>query len=122
MAYPAIGDYNTGVCPESQAVALFSIFFEFFFQTGPFTDNKFAFANADPTALGFHGDFLMGWTDRDLLQTAHMDCLGPSDCPKLGKQGMEVRTLIYPAIYEEEVGLHGAISSLPGNNTVIWPH
>jgi len=121
MAYPAIGDYNTGVCPESHPVALFSIFYEFFFDTGSFKDSKFAFANGDPTAYGFHGDFIMGWTDRALLQTAHMDCAGPSDCPKLGNQGMTPRPLIYPAIYEEEIGLHGPIASLPGNNTVVWP-
>jgi len=121
MAYPAIGDYNTGVCPESHPVALFSIFYEFFFDTGSFKDSKFAFANGDPTAYGFHGDFIMGWTDRALLQTAHMDCAGPSDCPKLGNQGMTPRPLIYPAIYEEDIGIHNPIPALPGNNTVVWP-
>jgi hypothetical protein len=121
MAYPAIGDYNGGVCPESHPVALFSIFFEFFYDTGSFPDLKFAFANADPTAYGFHGDFMMGWTDRALLQTAHRDCVGPSDCPKLGNQAGIARNLIYPAIYEEDIGLHGPIPALPGNNTVIWP-
>jgi hypothetical protein len=64
MAYPAIGDYNGGVCPESHPVALFSLFYEFFYDTGPYTDLKFAFANGDPTAFGFHGDFIMGWTNR----------------------------------------------------------
>jgi len=122
MAYPAIGDYNGGVCPESHPVALISIFFEFFYDTGSFPDSKFAFANGDPTAFGFHGDFMMGWTDRALLQTAHMDCAGPSDCPKLGNQPGEARPLIYPAIYEEDIGLKGPIKSLPGNNTVIWPN
>jgi len=125
MAYPAIGDYNGGVCPQSHPVALFSIFFEFFFDTSLFTDplNKnYAFANGDATAFGFHGDFIMGWQNRTLLQTAHMDCLGPSDCPKLGKQGMMPRPLIYPAIYEEEIGLHGPIPALPGNNPIVWPN
>jgi len=121
VAYPAIGDYNGGVCPESHPVALFSIFYEFFFDTNAYTDLKFAFANGDPTAYGFHGDFMMGWTDRALLQTAHRDCLGPSDCPKLGNQPGEARPLIYPAIYEEDIGLHGPIPQLPGNNTVVWP-
>jgi len=121
VAYPAIGDYNGGVCPESHPVALFSIFYEFFFDTFTFTDLKFAFANSDPTAFGYHGDFIMGWTNRTALQTAHMDCLGPSDCPTLGKQGASPRTLIFPAIYEEDIGLHNPIPKLPGNNTVIWP-
>jgi len=122
VAYPAIGDYNTGVCPESHPVAIFSLFVEFFFNTGLFQDiNKFAFANGDPTAFGYHADFMMGWTDRALLQTAHNDCLGPANCPKLGNQGQVVRPLIFPAVYEEEVGLHGPIASLPGNNPVVWP-
>jgi len=121
VAYP-IADFNFGVCPQSHPVALFSIFYEFFFTTGVYADiNKFAFANGDPTGYGFHGDFVMGWTDRALLQTAHRDCLGPANCPKLGNQGQIPRPLIYPAIYEEEIGLHGPIPSLPGNNPVVWP-
>jgi len=122
VAYPAIGDFNGGVCPESHPVALISIFFEFFYDTSPYTDiDKFAFANGDPTGYGFHGDFVMGWTNRTLLQTAHRDCLGASDCPLLGKQGRSPKPLIFPAIYEEEIGLNGPIPSLPGNNPVVWP-
>jgi len=64
----------------------------------------------------------MGWTDRNLLQTAHHDCVGPSDCPKLGNQPRAPRTLIYPAKYEEEIGLNGPIPKLPGNNPVVFPH
>jgi len=121
MAYPAIGDFNIGVCPASHPVALFSLFYEFFFTTGVYSDNKFAFANGDPTGYGFHGDFMMGWTDRALLQTAHHDCINAIDCPKLLMQGQEHRPLIFPAIYEEEIGLNGPIASLPGDNPVIWP-
>jgi len=122
VSYPAIGDFNGGVCPESHPVALFSIFYEFFFETASFKDNKFAFANGDPTAYGYHGDFIMGWTDRELLQTAHKDCISAANCPKLGNQPGKPQPLIHPAIYEEEVGLHGPIPSLPGNNPVVWPH
>jgi len=122
MSYPAIGDYNGGVCPQSHPVALMSIFYEFFFETNTYNDNKFAFANGDPTGFGYHGDFIMGWTDRGLLQTAHRDCISAADCPKLGNQPSQPRTLIYPAIYEEEVGLHGAIPKLPGNNPVVFPN
>jgi len=125
VAYPAIGNYNGGVCPESHPVALLSIFYEFFFQTKSFytspEDRKFAFANGDPTGFGYHGDFIMGWTDRSLLQTAHRDCVTSANCPKLGNQPQSSRTLIFPAIYEEEVGLNGPIASLPGNNTIVWP-
>jgi len=121
VSYPAIGDYNGGVCPQSHPVALLSIFYEFFFDVSSFNDRKFAFANGDATGYGYHGDFIMGWTDRNLLQTAHRDCVGPSDCPKLGNQPRQTRPLIYPAIYDEEIGLHGPIAKLPGNNPVVWP-
>jgi len=121
VAYPWKGDYNGGVCPKSHPVAILSIFFEFFFDTSSYTDiNRFAFSCGDPTGYGYHGDFIMGWTNRDLLQTAHKDCVGPSDCPKLGNQPQQKQTLIYPAIYEEEVGLNGPIKQLPGNNPVVF--
>jgi len=122
VSYPAIGDYNGGVCPQSHPVALMSIFYEFFFETNTYNDNKFAFANGDPTGFGYHGDFIMGWTDRALLQTAHRDCVSAADCPRLGNQPSQPRSLIYPAIYEEEIGLHGPIPKLPGNNPVVFPN
>jgi len=125
VAYPAVGNFDGGVCPESHPVAILSIFYEFFFQTKSFytspDDRKFAFANGDPTGFGYHGDFIMGWTDRNLLQTAHRDCVTSANCPKLGNQPQESRPLIFPAIYEEEVGLNGPIASLPGNNSFVWP-
>jgi len=122
VSYPAIGDFNFGVCPESHPVAIFSIFFEFFFDTSSYKDfDRFAFANGDPTGYGYHGDFMMGWTNRTLLQTAHRDCINAANCPKLGNQPMTPRSLIYPAIYEEDIGLHGPIPSLPGDNPVVWP-
>jgi len=119
VAYPAIGNFDGGVCPKSHPVAIFSIFFEFFFDTSPYTDfNRFAFANGDPTGFGFHGDFIMGWTDRNALQHAHANCISAADCPTLGNKGQTTETLIYPAIYEEEIGLHGPINLLPGFNPV----
>lgn len=121
VAYPAYGDYNGGVCPESHPVPIFSVFFEFYFSTGLFSDLKFAFANGDATGYGYHGDFVMGWTDRALLQTAHRDCINAIDCPKLGNQPAAARDLIFPAVYDEEIGLHGPIPKLPGDNPVVWP-
>jgi len=122
VAYPAIGDYNGGVCPKSHPVAIFSIFFEFFFDTSPITDfNRFAFANGDPTGFGFHGDFINGWTDLNALQHAHANCINAADCPTLGNQPATARDLIYPAIFEEQIGLNGPIPKLPGNNSFVWP-
>jgi len=110
------------VCAQNLTLLLFSIFYEFFFYTSTYTDfDRFAFANGDPTGYGYHGDFLMGWTNRTLLQTAHKDCINAANCPKLGNEPMTARQLIYPAIYEEEIGLNGPIPSLPGNKPVVWP-
>jgi len=121
MSYPAVGDYNGGVCPQSHPVAIFSIFFEFFFDTSPYTDiNKFVFANGDPTGYGYHGDFVMGWTDRNALQHAHETCINAADCPALGNQPANPQKLIFPAVYEEEIGLNGVIDKLPGNNPITY--
>jgi len=121
VAYPWRGDYNGGVCPQSHPIAIMSIFYEFFFEVSTYNDiNRFAFSCGDPTGYGYHGDFIMGWTNRDLLQTAHRDCVAASDCPTLGNQPRQSQTLITPAIYEEDVGLNGPIAKLPGNNPVIF--
>jgi hypothetical protein len=120
VAYPAIGDYNGGVCPKSHPVAIFSLFYEFFFYTADFTDiDRFAFANGDPTGYGYHGDFIMGWTNRTLLQTAHEDCITASDCPTLGNQPQSSQKLLYPAPMEN-IGLDAPIPLLPGNNPVVF--
>jgi len=119
VAYPAFGDYNGGVCPKSHPVAIFSIFYEFFFETSKYNDfNRYAFANGDATGYGYHGDFVMGWTDRAALQNAHRDCVNAADCPTLGNQPANPQKLITPAIFEEEIGLNGPIPKLPGNNPV----
>ena len=39
MAFPEKGAYNTGVCPESHPQAIFSVFYEFFYDTGKFSSN-----------------------------------------------------------------------------------
>jgi len=121
MAYPAVGNYNGGVCPQSHPVALFSIFYEFFFDTSQYTDiNRFVFAMGDTTGFGFHGDFIMGWMNRTALQNAYSECTASSTCPGLGNKGESFEPLIYPAIYEEPIGLNGPIAKLPGNNSVDW--
>jgi len=130
VAYPEVGNFDGGVCPKSHPVAILSIFYEFFFDTSSYTDtNRFVFANGDTTGYGFHGDFIMGWTDRQALQTAHQTCLGPTDaqCPintagaAPGQNVQGPQPLMYPAVYEEDIGLRGnPISQLPGNNPVNW--
>jgi len=38
----------------------------------------------------------------------------------LGNQGASAKPLIFPAIYEEDIGIHNPIPKLPGNNPVVW--
>jgi len=123
VSYPAIGNFNFGVCPASHPVAIFSVFFEFFFTTNSYPEiNRFVFANGDPTGFGYHGDFIMGWTNRTALQNAHRDCINSANCPTLGNKPQTKETLLYPAVFEEDLGLSGnPITSLPGNNPVKWP-
>ena len=59
MSYPdpRYGDYNGGVCPESHPHAVITLFYEFHFDTSPYADRNFVFAQGDKTGHGFHGDF-----------------------------------------------------------------
>ncbi|KAL4757157.1 DUF1996 domain-containing protein [Aspergillus foveolatus] len=76
MAYPAFGDYNKGVCPESHPVAIF-IFVEFVFNTAPFPDyHNLLYATGDRIEYGLHGDFINGWTDQTALSNAFETCTG----------------------------------------------
>ncbi|KAL2809858.1 hypothetical protein BJX63DRAFT_423519 [Aspergillus granulosus] len=77
MAYPAIGDYNQGVCPKSHPIAIFSLFVEFLFNTAPFPDfENWVYATNDSTGYSLHGDFINGWTDQPALQRAFETCTG----------------------------------------------
>jgi hypothetical protein len=78
MAFPAFGDYNGGVCPQSHPVAIYSVFYEFYYDTSPFTDyQNLVYAMGDPTGYGLHGDFLNGWSDQNALAQAVNTCQGP---------------------------------------------
>ncbi|KAK7217869.1 hypothetical protein V2G26_005872 [Clonostachys chloroleuca] len=126
MAFPAIGDYNGGVCPESHPTAILSVFFEFFYDTGSVQNpNRLVFAHGDASGYGLHGDYLQGWTDQDRLETALDTCEGGPDSAGCslavlagGKAGQPSAQVPATPAPEEDVGLNGPLSKLPGDNPV----
>ncbi|PYH44782.1 DUF1996 domain-containing protein [Aspergillus saccharolyticus JOP 1030-1] len=130
MAYPAIGDYNKGVCPKSHPVAIYSIFLEFFFNTAPLgSQQSLVYSMGDGTGYGLHGDFIHGWTDQDALQQAMDTCTGlegleDPECSITKTQRRALTPLSQPLDTVEpknELGQSGPIDSLPGHNPVTGP-
>lgn len=127
MAYPAIGDYNGGVCPESHPVAIFSVFYEFFFDTSKFPDyQNWVYATGDKS-VGYtlHGDYIQGWTNQTALQEALQTCTGTqgeraSSCSVTSGvvTGGSTVPLEIPAPVEN-LGQNGPLPKLPGNNPII---
>ncbi|KAG5929020.1 hypothetical protein E4U42_007447 [Claviceps africana] len=128
MAFPAIGDYNTGVCSESHPYAIYSIFLEFFYDTGAIKDfNRFVWSTGDATGYGLHGDFVNGWSDQRALERAIATCSGPGgvlsrNCSlNVGPDGpgrASQQPLEIPPPFNEEVGFNGPLDRLPGHNPV----
>ena len=127
MAFPAIGDYNFGVCPQSHPVAIYSLFYEFFYDTSEISDyQNLVYAMGDPTGYGLHGDFINGWTDQNALENAMQTCTGPNGvndagCSlNVGPNGPGSSSSQDPEVpaSSENVGLNGPIPALPGDNPV----
>lgn len=130
MAYPAIGDYNKGVCPASHPVAIISIFIEFIFNTEPFPDHKnLVYAMGDTTGYGLHGDFIHGWTDQNALQNALSTCTGEQglespECSITKNQKKALTPANAPLEVEcpnDDVGQNGPVPELPGKKPVTGP-
>ncbi|OCH94040.1 WSC-domain-containing protein [Obba rivulosa] len=128
MAYP-IQNYNSGDCPDSHPVHLVSLFYEMFVSVDQFPYNgagTWVYANGDTTGRGLHGDFINGWADISLLQDAIDNCGDAngqvSACPPLQAvvdQNAASACEYTGLIVNEEVGLNGPISVLPGCNP-LW--
>ncbi|KAM0254543.1 hypothetical protein ACHAQJ_006648 [Trichoderma viride] len=128
VAFPAIGAYNTGVCPESHPKAILSVFYEFYYDTGAIQNyNRLVYADGDATGYSLHADYLQGWKDQTALENAIATCTGPNGvldagCSlNVGPNGTpgtsEPQTLQTPAP-TENIGLTGPIAALPGNNPI----
>lgn len=129
MAFPAFGDYNGGVCPSTHPIAIFSVFFEFFYDTGAIKNfNRLVWAQGDAKGYGLHGDFLNGWTDQERLNNSMATCTGQGGVNAEGcslnmggeegpGRARERDVEVAPPV--EEVGLNGALAKLPGNNPVF---
>ncbi len=127
MAFPAIGDYNFGVCPQSHPVAIYSVFYEYFFDTSAIQDfNRLVYSMGDPTGYGLHGDFINGWTNQQALENAMATCTGPNGvldagCSlNVGPNGPGSSSSQTPQVAPptEQVGFNGPLAALPGNNPV----
>lgn len=128
MAFPAIGDYNTGVCPESHPIAIYSVFLEFFYNTGAIQDfNRLVWSMGDATGYGLHGDFVNGWSNQTALELALSTCTGdkgvndPNCSLNIGPNGpgqASLQSLEIPPAINEDVGFNNVLDTLPGNNPV----
>ena len=131
MAYPASGigrDYNKGICPPTHPKAIYSLFYEFEFQTSIIKDsdfNRWVYAMGDATRYGLHGDFINGWTNQTALEKAMATCTGYKDVNDpncslkvngvLGRYNTLKPTNAEP---NENVGLNGLLTQLPGTNPI----
>lgn len=127
MAFP-VGTYNGGYCPKSHPVAIYSVFYEFFYDTSAIQDfNRLVWAMGDPTGYGLHGDYINGW-NQIALDNAMRTCTGQNgpntpSCslwvPSLNSPGSSSTQKVQTTNPNPEaVGLQGPIPTLPGNNPV----
>jgi hypothetical protein len=125
MAFP-VQTYNGGVCPQSHPVAIYSVFYEFFYDMTTVADpTRLVYAMGDPTGYGLHGDFINGWTNQQALAKAMTTCTGPNGvndpgCSLMvngspGSASSQPQQVPPP---NEQVGLNGPLNALPGNNPV----
>jgi len=124
MAWP-VQSYTGGVCPESHPVAIYSVFYQFFYDTKNYPDwQKWTFAMGDVQGYGLHGDFLQGWTNQTALEQAVYTCDGPNGpdkapCSTAQNIGRAIAMdSEYPRV-NEDVGLNGPIKSLPGDHPIV---
>lgn len=128
MAFPEVGNYDGGVCPETHPVSIFSIFLEFYYNTNPYPDyENIVYAMGDPTGYGLHADFVNGWQNLEELAGAFDTCQGAGTDLSLNSAGCSITggavqgpQMVTPkfSVPYEDVGLTDAIPALPGSNPI----
>ncbi|OJJ43682.1 hypothetical protein ASPZODRAFT_74138 [Penicilliopsis zonata CBS 506.65] len=129
LAYPAIGDYDGGVCPETHPVAIATMMVSAGFNVEPYPDyENWVYSMGDPTGYGLHAELISGWTDEEAMRQGLETCSGVlgvanPDCTLTqGKMSNQLWSGVaqvpeVPAP-KEELGQDGPIPKLPGNNPV----
>ncbi|CAO1597851.1 hypothetical protein XANCAGTX0491_001643 [Xanthoria calcicola] len=134
MAYPTTGLGLIDGCPAGFQKARFpEIFIEFWLEVSQFdgqygaNESPFVLANGDPTGYGFHMDFLNGW-EEGVLARAMRTCRpgntgDPLDSPQCFgagsvQNGDAKERCKKPTSVNEDIGLNGPLSQLPGCNPI----
>lgn len=122
--------YSSGrVCPSSHSTPICTIVTEHGYLSSPYDPKSLMLSNGDMAGYSLHGDFMMGWTDRNLLQRAleESTCLGRENnfqdgspqCNALApthNPSAAATCRLQSKVPEESVGLTSAITKLPGCN------
>ncbi|KAL8778640.1 MAG: hypothetical protein Q9213_007330 [Squamulea squamosa] len=133
MSYPTNQGGIAG-CPEGFNKARFpEIFIEYWLDVSQFdgqygaNDSPFVLSNGDPTGYGFHMDFLNGWQEGVLARAMKTcnpgntgDNLDTPQCFGAGsiQSGNAKDACRKQSSINEEIGLNGPLSQLPGCNPI----
>jgi len=75
MAYLNNGTSLGGLYPQTHPTAIYSLFYQFNFNTTACTDcSNWVYTMGDPNGYGLHGDFINEWTNETALQQAPETC------------------------------------------------
>ncbi|OAQ99300.1 hypothetical protein LLEC1_00732 [Akanthomyces lecanii] len=111
MAFPAIGAYNFGVCPESHPKAILSVFYEFFYDTGAVKDPNHLVAG--PTSSASKATIATCTGPNGVDDHGCSLNVGPD-----GSSGHSSTQKVQVPEPAEPVGKQGPLDKLPGNNPV----
>ncbi|GAC96005.1 hypothetical protein PHSY_003584 [Pseudozyma hubeiensis SY62] len=123
VVYPKGNAANSGTCPDSHAIRLPTLFYEFIWNVGKtnnLDNSSWVLANGDALGYSFHADFFANWNETT-LQAAIDECSGPLNgniekCPPLARSIN--RKAASACRGQSTEPLTGALAYLPGCNIV----